>query len=621
MPEMAGYRSGSKAVLPWSRALLRRSVASILVIIGLQGCGNEEPTEPKAGIERVKSGSNLVTGIHDDFTDTDGTLLQNHTPDAGTVPFSWIPANSWGGEFLQAMIQSNGVTSIPGMDWAYLTSVQAGDEAEIQVEVLGTPPSGQWQEIAIYFRTQDADVSELNGYIGPLWSLGSDSSFVAIQRPNAQGGVVFQRAGPVAVGVHTLRAEINTSGELEVSLDGTFMGKGPLGSLPPPARIGLGTWGTPVARITSFSAGPAESPLACTSPVERGQQVSCAFTGSSNWSVTGWEFVAEGAAATSAGAQKLALAATADYSSLPPVQETSTSNQWSGIAAVGGLVKVHVTDGTTERTWETSFTVTSRRSQWKDNWDYKPGQTIADAEVTHLTPYVGINCPQQFPNPVECFVHSGEWVQPEVAMEPGYTATRITSGPNRGYWLALNIRYDMKRFGSVHPGVLPTSSRKHPVPQKMLSKACKQGLGVKNANTALANMNQVTQYCGLPASPGYDMTAYVAGIWGHEGYGINGGVGHQKLAEDAAGRPENDPYTAIEDLVFPDAAGLADAVKLLVVPIAEDIHLWAADPEESTVNGGPTGNWTPEPGHYMYFWEPQPNGTFAWAAYVLTHGS
>ena len=61
-----------------------------------------------------------------------------------------------------------------------------------------------------------------------------------------------------------------------------------------------------------------------------------------------------------------------------PVQETTISNKWEGMAAVGGLVKAHVTDGTTERTWETRFTVASRGSQWKETWDYREGQSIAE---------------------------------------------------------------------------------------------------------------------------------------------------------------------------------------------------------------------------------------------------
>jgi hypothetical protein len=351
-----------------------------------------------------------------------------------------------------------------------------------------------------------------------------------------------------------------------------------------------------------------EQPLTCTPIVERGQQVTCTASLPASTTVTGWEFVP-------------------DSVHFLDVQETSTSKEWWGIAATGGVVKAHVTDGTTGRadTLETRFTVTNRRSQWRNNWDYRPGQSILDGEVTSSTAYVGINCPQQFPDPLHCFLNSPDWVQPDPGLEPGYTPTEIPSGPNQSYWLPTDIRYNMKRAGSVHPGILPTSTYKHPVAREMLSKTCKAGLGVKNGTSAVANMNQATQYCGLPGFPGYDMNAFVAGVWAHEGYGSNGGVGHQKLAEDAAGledatgRPVNDPYMAIEELVFPDSTGLAEAVELLVSGIADFIHWWQSD--TNSVNRGPHGSWAPTPGHYMYFWEPQPGGTSKWAPYILNDGS
>ena len=347
-----------------------------------------------------------------------------------------------------------------------------------------------------------------------------------------------------------------------------------------------------------------EQLLTCTPIVERGQQVTCTASLPASTTVTGWEFVP-------------------DSVHFLDVQETSTSREWWGIAATGGVVKAHVNDGTTGRadTLETRFTVTNRRSQWRDNWDYRPGQSILDGEVTSSTPYVGINCPQQFPDPLHCFLNSPDWVQPDPGLEPGYTPTEIPSGPNQSYWLPTDIRYNMKRAGSVHPGILSTSTYKHPVAREMLSKTCKAGLGVKNGTSAVANMNQATQYCGLPGFPGYDMNAFVAGVRAHEGYGSNGGVGHQKLAEDAAGledaagRPVSDPYIAIEELVFPHSTGLAEAVELLVGGIADFIHWWQSD--TNSVNLGPRGSWAPTPGRYIYFWEPQPGGTSRWAPYII----
>ena len=39
-------------------------------------------------------------------------------------------------------------------------------------------------------------------------------------------------------------------------------------------------------------------------------------------------------------------------------------------------MKVHVTDGTTSRIWQTRLSVLDRTSPWRFTWDYKDGTTI-----------------------------------------------------------------------------------------------------------------------------------------------------------------------------------------------------------------------------------------------------
>jgi hypothetical protein len=139
--------------------------------------------------------------------------------------------------------------------------------------------------------------------------------------------------------------------------------------------------------------------------------------------------------------------------------------------------------------------------------------------------------------------------------------------------------------------MLLTLPRKHPVTGAMLTKACKQGLGLKpTATSASANMYQANQYCGEPAAPGTDMAVFVAAVWGHEGFGYNGGVGHETLGRAAASEPQNDPYKAIERFVYTDSVALANEVERVVVQINDDITLKAAD--SNSVNGGPKGNYT-----------------------------
>jgi len=438
MSVMAVGRAGLKAP-SWKR-LARYSLAGALLAgVSLQGCTDEEITQPHRDSRPVSSSLAVSGGLRDDFTDTDGTLLQNHTPDGGTVPFSWKPATSWGGELLQATIQSNGVTSIPDMDWVYLTSVQGGDEAGIDVEVFGTPPSGKWQEIAIYFRTQDADVSELNGYIGPLWSLGSDSSFLEIQRPAAQGGVVIQRAGPVAAGSHSLRAKVNTASELEVTLDGVFMGKAPLENLPPPAHTGLGTWGIPVARVTSFSDASSQSVNVTCAPANptRGATVSCKTSLASvePYSVTrrtarGKGFTVEDTTSVS--------------------QQAGDTNTWDGpaVASTDVTVEVRLQSGQTLTNQTPGhFEVQAR------GWPTWKLTTLAAHVIAIVAPYM-----TQYPLPdtSDFGLFDINW---QDFNSPTVTPTiRPNNGPNKGV-VYLQNALDVTRYTVyTHPALYPPTN-------------------------------------------------------------------------------------------------------------------------------------------------------------------
>lgn len=226
---------------------------------------------------------------------------------------------------------------------------------------------------------------------------------------------------------------------------------------------------------------------------------------------------------------------------------------------------------------------------------------------------VGRNCPEEFPDEATCIaVQNRSRLQPDPNLEPdsGYSATRVATGPNAGYWYVSNIRYHMKRVANVHPGMLITSPRKHPVPPAALTRACKKGLGVKNNATAAdANMNQFNQFCG---PLGTDMTIFVPAIWGHEGFGYNGGVGHETLGQQAAGEPQNDPYKAIEPLVRGDSSRLAIDVVTIAQRIGNDITEKASD--GNLINGGPHGNYSSATfGTEMWFWEAVSGGGLNWS--------
>jgi hypothetical protein len=145
-------------------------------------------------------------------------------------------------------------------------------------------------------------------------------------------------------------------------------------------------------------------------------------------------------------------------------------------------------------------------------------------------------------------------------------------------------------------------------------------LGLKPTATSSANMNQINTYCALPGKPGVDMRVFVPGIFGHEGQGYEAGVGHYDLQESAALEPWNDPYLAIEGLVFTNAGDMEDAISASIVPIATD--LIAKQEEGNPYNGGPKNNYSPPPGTYMYSWEPElgPAGTVhVWKPFTFSN--
>lgn len=368
-------------------------------------------------------------------------------------------------------------------------------------------------------------------------------------------------------------------------------------------------------------------PLTCTpTSVQRGQQVTCTVTLASDWSVTRWEFIPDGSAGVASapldhvratGTEDMIVASNGATSSLPVVVENTSSKVWVGGVSIGGLVKVHVANGSAQRSYETTFTVTDRPSNWESQWSFREGpeQTVADREVKSAGEAFGRNCPEQFAQEADCTAAVRSRVQPDPHLEPGagYTPAMFPSGPNNGYWYVQSIRYDMRRVANVHPGMLVTSPRTHPVPVEVLTKKCKQGLGLHpKATTGFANMNQFNQFCAPTNALGTDMTVFVPAIWGHEGFGYNGGIGHETLGRQAAGEPQNNPYKAIENLTAPDSISLAETVNQRVAAIADDISIKARD--DNPINGGPRNNYNPAdyPGREMWFWGVTSAGDTNW---------
>lgn len=311
-------------------------------------------------------------------------------------------------------------------------------------------------------------------------------------------------------------------------------------------------------------------PLTCTSPVQRGSNVRCEVSG--NLTVTGWEFQPD---------------TTPGMPTLPAVQDSSGSAVWQGSAAIGGTVTAHVTNGTTQQAMKAQFTVSNRPSTWSTTWNYRVGPelTAPDAEPG-LGVTLGRNCPEI--SGVALCVPTLR-VQPDPTQLPGEgnVITRILTGPNTGYFYVAAISYEMRRVGNLNPGVLANSSRTHPLPAS-IPKQCRQALGFGPKDPVFANFNLYNDKCKK-----LSMTVFVGALYGHEGLGYGGGQGHESLARTAASETQNDPYAALEKLVFADSTSLELEADSRVAVIGEDITVRAADPN-------PTGNYSTGP---MWFWD------------------
>jgi hypothetical protein len=121
--------------------------------------------------------------------------------------------------------------------------------------------------------------------------------------------------------------------------------------------VGAQIRGDSGASITASPDSASTGRLTCTpAPVVRGQRVSCLMR-SAGWNVTNWEFTPDASSEARA--------------SLPIVRERSTSREWAGVAAIGGVVRVYVTNGVEQRTLQARITVTGRPSPWRSKWSYE----------------------------------------------------------------------------------------------------------------------------------------------------------------------------------------------------------------------------------------------------------
>jgi len=150
------------------------------------------------------------------------------------------------------VIQDGAVGATGTGNWAYVTSAETGDRAELVVDVFGDVQTGANQDIVLWLRTVEAD---LDDGIEVLWAISPNTNAVQVDRIDLPFAFV-ELPAPVSPGLHSFEAEITASNQIEVTIDGALVLAAPLGTVPPPGRTGLGFFrtGTPSVRITSFVA-------------------------------------------------------------------------------------------------------------------------------------------------------------------------------------------------------------------------------------------------------------------------------------------------------------------------------------------------------------------------------
>lgn len=279
---------------------------------------------------------------------------------------------------------------------------------------------------------------------------------------------------------------------------------------------------------------------------------------------------------------------------LPAVSGPTSGNAWDGTAVASGLVEVTLSDGTNQQFVSTQLVVQDRPSLWTQMWDYNADgpDFVPDLPIDNDfdPPLVGGNCDRQ----TLCQVAQRR-VTPDPAAFPGMGSTTIQvndGGPNDGYWWVSSIDFNMYREGNLNPSFKPSSTRRHPVPGA--KKKCWDALGFPNGNNVVASFYEYNDKCVNGQSYASDM---LAGAWFHEGFGdtISGGVGHELLAQEEAGRPANDVWLAVDTLVTATEAAMLDLIEDIV---GDDIGGRISDYASDTIPPFPGGNWE---GSFWYY--------------------
>lgn len=314
-------------------------------------------------------------------------------------------------------------------------------------------------------------------------------------------------------------------------------------------------------RVTRF-------PLRCPRAVLRGGQVTCQVT-SPNMSVTGWEFQP-------------------DSSNLAPVQDASTSKEWKGAVVTDGTVVVHVTAADGPRSFKARIRAVNRASYGDAAWDWRTKWAYIDTTMAQPEPpFVNSDGKTQIDYARNEAVEDryAPRIMPDVwETDParrGYTLAQVPpGGPNAGYWYVQSMSLHMHRRGRLNPFVMQDAAMDLPLGATLV-KECKKYLG---GGTTI-------NFYRFNLCKSKDVDDFLAGVRAHEGFGRNGGTGHEGLAQAAAALAENDPYKFVEPKARSTREELDELIRRDVPKMAERIYMASRDRLDPSDPIGPRGNW------------------------------
>jgi hypothetical protein len=345
-----------------------------------------------------------------------------------------------------------------------------------------------------------------------------------------------------------------------------------------PGRLRVWTTveGSPVDVVEFLPAEESTPVLTCTPMVVRGETVTCSLTNATGVDVQEWKFVGE----TFANDPSL------------EISEPGPEKVWTGPAIEGGTVTVETLVNGAPQTFTSSFSVSNRAWKWGPaDWSYSQGGApVCDStRPTHTaTLNIGWNRNAGVGG-AGCFeAHLHRWVLPDPVQTPntGYTVEPVPSGPNRGRWYVTQASFRIDRASNMNPHWLPTG------PEFRLT-------GPQVAECIAAGVTppvRVNLYTFNKTCKGVDIDRFIAGVWGHEGFGYAGGAGHQGLGQGRAAEPGGDPLLAIEWFTRANEMDLREDVHNAVYSVGESIQLQSADE-----SGNVAGNW---PGGLLWVWNP-----------------